>query len=152
MTEGGHQWVISNRKEKDLWEEEKLGKVKGIGKVRQEQLATMQNISVKQLKYATINRLTEIAHETKIGVKMLQEKVQYANEGSIPENLIKDHQQADNPYLSCYGTYWGDENIKAAKVHPYTCITNVIEHMIKECEMVFQGTKHANDWFFTMMH
>jgi len=34
--------------------------------------------------------------------------------------------------------------MKAAKVCPYACITNVII----ECEMVFQGTKHANDWYF----
>ena len=38
--------------------------------------------------------------------------------------------------------------MKAAKVQTYACITNKIEHMIKECETVFQGTKHANDWYF----
>ena len=90
---GEHQWVINNRKENDLWEEETLSKVMGIGKVSQEQLAMMQIISVKQLKFMTIIRLTEIAHKTKIGVKTLhelQEKVHHANEGSIPKNLIKD--------------------------------------------------------------
>jgi len=56
-----------------------------------------------------------------------------------------------------YRTYWEDEIVKAAKACPYACITNAIEHMITECEMVFHGTKHANDYCiyhdaFTMMH
>jgi len=71
LKEGGHQGCINNRKENDQWEEEKINKLKGIRKIKWEQLAIMWIITVKDLKYATINRLTDNSQETKIGVKKL---------------------------------------------------------------------------------
>jgi len=34
LKEGGHQGCINNRKENDQWEEEKINKVKGLGKIK----------------------------------------------------------------------------------------------------------------------
>jgi len=39
LNDGGRQWVENFHCPDDLWEEELLNKVKGIGKAKQEQLA-----------------------------------------------------------------------------------------------------------------
>ena len=105
LKEGGHNLVENFCHPDDLWEEEKLDKVKGIGKAKQNHLAAKGFTMVKHLKYATISEINKIATDranklTMNSLQKLKQLVEHALPGDIPSDVMVDHQKADNPYKS----------------------------------------------------
>lgn len=48
-----------------------------------------------------------------------------------------------NPYLERYGTAWKQHLPQSFK---YICITDIMDHVIKEGNRIFQGSTHEKDW------
>ena len=61
---------------------------------------------------------------------------------------VEDYWKADNPYEARYNKKWPDKIKKTTFSSPYICITDLVEHMVKESEKVFQNTRYENNWYF----
>jgi hypothetical protein len=60
-----------------------------------------------------------------------------------------DHRLALDPYLAKFGEDGRMREIrKSVFLSSNVCITNIIEHIYKESELLFQGTIHQNNWWF----
>jgi len=64
LKDGRHHWVQTFHHPNDLCEEETLEQVKGIGKAKQQQLATIGFMKLIHIKNATISQLQDVAMDS----------------------------------------------------------------------------------------
>jgi hypothetical protein len=63
------------------------------------------------------------------------------------DEYIVDHRRAElDPYVSLYGAAAEAEIAKSLRAQGHVCVTELIEHMVKESAAVFKGTVHEDDW------
>lgn len=55
-----------------------------------------------------------------------------------------DHRKAPNPYLSRYGDQWRE--IIKGSIKGHVCVTDLIEHMMKESARIMKGTVYDDTW------
>ena len=66
-------------------------------------------------------------------LQKLKQLVDHVLPADTPSDVMVDHQKADNPYKSwCGDANWEREIWKAGKLKSNICITELIEHVMKE--------------------
>ena len=69
-----------------------------------------------------------------------------AKQSNIPNKI--DLRKPYNPYKSWYGTDWHIELKKSYFLRWYSCVSNMIEHMVGKKNRVFRGTTYKNYFLF----
>jgi predicted flap endonuclease-1-like 5' DNA nuclease len=149
---GGAPWVISNREEGQLFLDDKVGEVNGIGDSVTSRLQTVGITTIADLKNMTEQKVRDIAGK-KLGRGMsLQMLKQYqavasTSEISAPPDLVTNYRKEENPYLARFGDQsWEKEIDKSITLRSSLCITEYITHMWKHTALAMQGTIHQDDW------
>ena len=133
----GAPWVVGKREPGELWMEDSVIFVKGVGPAKQANLELSGITTVAQLLATTCPSLAALrAHAAS------------ALPGSFPVDRVVDHKEADNPYESLYGTRWQEVIAATSFLSGYVCITVMITHIIVESAALFVGTPHEHDWVF----
>jgi predicted flap endonuclease-1-like 5' DNA nuclease len=155
LTSKSSQWVENTRKEGDLWRNDDVTLVKGIGPAAKQKLGDHGITTVGELKslsdelIKTIAEARDKAH--RVGKDTL-EKYRESVQGCFDEDapvLIKDHRKAENPYASLFGEeFWEAKLKQASHMSAYVCITEMVTHIHDESARVMKGTVHENDWKF----
>jgi hypothetical protein len=77
-------------------------------------------------------------HEIKLSTNILQKfrnLAKTSQDVNQPADLIQDHRQADNPYLSLYGEEeWEAKMKKSVTMSGYVSIADMIEFMVVELQ------------------
>jgi hypothetical protein len=122
-------------------------------------------VSVLVVRHGTVQALAGLSDDaiqvaakpgTKLSTNVLQKFRNYSEtskDANKPADLIFDHRQADNPYMSLYGEEEWEKRIKKSVTFlAYISITDMIEFMVVESQRVMKGTYHMKTIvFFTMM-
>lgn len=144
-------WTESGRNAGELFMEDSVCEVKGIGARKVELLRTRLGIT-------TVKELSEIddieiddhcGQNTGLTCKWVKRKrdiCKKAQPGPYPPDI--QHHKADNPYLSRYGEDWERHCDSDGIMKKYCCITKLVTHIIEESQKMFDGTTHEKDWMF----
>ena len=148
-----HKWVQNFQHANDLWEEELVGKVKGVGRAKQQQLAKEGITKVGEIKHAMREKLQQISTNpsnsfTLTSLLKIQQNMQCAEPGDAPLTILVNHRKADNPYESRYGENWKESIKRGPKIKATVCITELIEHVVHETKCVFAHMTYAGNCFF----
>lgn len=79
-------------------------------------------------------------------VHLSKSRLPFGINGQPPEN--KDHRKSDNPYESRYGESWPQQLWKTLFLNCYSCITDLVEHMVQASNAHFTYTKYKDTWVF----
>ena len=142
-------WIVGIRNG-SIYENDDLIMLKDLGGVKQKKLFEMGILNVGEMKTIScdeIDNLCKIKGFTKNQIMLWKQQASNCLPGSAPANI--DHRKELNPYLSKYGEEEWETKIDASRfLSNFVCITKLIEHMVFECNKLFQGTIHKNDWVF----
>lgn len=122
------------RKDNDhqLYEEDPISEIKGISKKKEADLAQFNITLVKHFINLPKNIRLRILQIKGFGERCLTQAEAFAL-GALPgANNVVDHRKAANPYRSLYGDLWQREIAKDIRRSGTVCITELIEHMLKE--------------------
>ena len=61
---------------------------------------------------------------------------------NTPDDLIIDHKNSPNPYLSLYGTQWKIFIAKVKHLSSYVCVTEMVFRIVDLSKELMIGTKH----------
>ena len=144
-------WVLNRRKESDLWQDEPVNQIKGIAGKTKEKLATILNVNtvgdLAKLRDDLLGALPKVSSGT---LSKYRDIARAAHPGSVPSNLKFDHRKNPDeydPFISLFGPIEGPvKRRQAALGRRFVCITDMVDHMFKETEKIFKGTKHEDDW------
>ena len=130
-----------------------VGKVKGVGRAKQQQLAKEGITKVGEIKHAMREKLQQISANpsnsfTFTSLLKIQQNVQCAEPGDVPLTVLVDHRKADNSYESHYGENWKESIKRGPKIKATICITELIEHVVHETKCVFADMNYAGNCFF----
>ena len=153
--EGRKEWTTGLREEGELYLQDSLEHIAGIGPGKKKTLeelsppiTTVQELLAVDVTAATIPGITHAS------LKKFQDAARTANggtgpkDGAFPDHLVKDHREEEHPYKSRYGEEkWREEMWKRSPVcKKYAPIRDMITHMVKESQKMFDGTEHEKDW------
>jgi hypothetical protein len=149
---GGLPWVMSNREEGQLFLDDLVGEVNGIGDSIAKKLQDVGITNIADLKNMTEQKLNETA-AAKLGRGMsLQTLKQYqavasTSEITTPPNLVTNYRKEANPYLARFGhQLWEKEIDQSITLRSSLCITSYITHMWDQTALAMHGTIHQDDW------
>jgi len=137
-----------------IWESKNLvGKVKGVVRAKQQQLAKEGITKVSEIKHAMREKLQQIStipsnSFTLTSLLTIQQNVQCAKPGDLPLTILVNNGKADNPYESCYGENWKETIKRGPKIKATICITELIEHIVHETKCVVADMNYAGNCFF----
>jgi predicted flap endonuclease-1-like 5' DNA nuclease len=152
---GNNFWVVSRRRKGEFFLDDDVAVIAGIGKkiaerLRAEGLKTVEALA--GLSDEAIRVLAAKQEGSKLTPNILQkfrDLAKMSQNVNQPADLIQDHRQADNPYLSLYGEgEWEGKIKKSVTMSGYVSIADMIEFMVVESQRVMRGTYHEDDWFF----
>jgi hypothetical protein len=150
---GNNFWVVDRRQKGDFYLDDKVSIIPGIGLKIQERLEGQGIFTVRVLSALSIDAIKSLTDkpEVKITRNVLQKFCDYSKQSqgiNQPDDLVLDHRQAKNPYLSLYGEEW-EQTIKwSVTLAAYISIADMIEFMVGESQRVMKGTHHEDDWYF----
>jgi predicted flap endonuclease-1-like 5' DNA nuclease len=154
LLKGNNFWVIDRRQKGEFYEDDTISFIPGIGVKMKERLEAEGIFTVRtlaDLSDDSINHLTA-RPDFKLSKKVLEkfrDSAKNSKGGNQPDDLILDHRQAENPYLSLYGEdEWEDKIKGSVTLAAYISIADMIEFMVGESQRVMEGTHHEDDWFF----
>ena len=84
----------------------------------------------------------------RIVMSQIKMQAQTALVSNKPVDLVIDHKNSPNPYLSLYGNQWKLVIAKVKHLSSYVCVTDMVSHIIDASQEVMSGTKHEKDWIF----
>jgi hypothetical protein len=149
---GGLSWVVSKREEGQLFLDDLVGEVNGIGASIAKKLQDVGISTIADLKNMTEHKFNETA-AAKLGRGMsLQILKQYqavasTSEITTPPNLITNYRKEANPYLARFGQrLWKKEIDQSITLRSTLCITSYIIHMWEQTALAMHGTIHQDDW------
>ena len=145
------------RHEDELWEEDEVRQIRGVGKTSVEKLKRAGIYYVKDLKYLDdtdetmfgISEGTKLNGENGLTVSFIRSIVDIcrdAAQGEGPKAI--DHQLAVNPYRSKFGDDWFEKVKKSTHMKKYVSIRSLVTHIYEETKSAFVGTVHENDFYF----
>ena len=71
-----------------------------------------------------------------------------AETGCTPSDLVLARKKKENPYLSRYGEDWEEVVSKVSSMSSYTCVTDLVEHIVKESAKMMENTRFEHNWYF----
>ena len=124
LKHGDHKWVQNFWHANDLREEELVGKVKGVGRAKQQQLAKEGITKVGEIKHAMREKLQQISTNpsnsfTFTLLLKIQRNMQCTEPGDVPLMILVDHRKAK----SRYGENWKESIKRGPKIKATICIT-----------------------------
>lgn len=78
-------------------------------------------------------------------LNFLQEAARGAQNGAWVGNVV-DHRESDNPWKSRWPDNWEERRRRSLRNH--ASVKDLVTHIIKATQEVFNGTKHEKDWVF----
>jgi hypothetical protein len=150
---GNNFWVVDRRQKGEFYLDDKVSIIPGIGLKTQERLEAHGISTVQALSALSDDSIKLLVQnpEMKMSKNVLQKFCEYSKKSqgvNQPDDLIVDHRQAENPYLSLYGEEWEQKLKRSASLAAYISITDMIEFMVGESQRVMKGTHHEDDWYF----
>jgi hypothetical protein len=149
LDKGGGLWVIEQGPKDAIYENDPIQTLKWIGDSYKQRLEEDNIATVSNLNKLTTAQIGNLASKIRIPLVRLNEayaQAMHSISGAKPPEM--DYRKHQNPYEAKYGVLW-EEKIKTARLmSAYTCITDLVEHIVVESEKVMKGTKHENDWVF----
>ena len=138
-------WILNTRPSNDtLYKDDDLTMIKGVGEETSKLLkrhkikcvGDLKQITKKQLKDIDCPKLTDFVAVAK---KCKNEKCPYA---------IIDYRKQANPYKAKFGEEWLMAIDESVALSPYVCVTDLIDHVIRESQSIMNGTTYEKNWFF----
>jgi hypothetical protein len=154
LLKGNNYWVVDRRKKGEFFLDDFVSVIPGIGKKIEERLKEEGIFTVGTLGALSDNAIDALCANpaTKLSTNLLKkfrDLSKTSRNANKPADLILDHRQADNPYLSLYGEEEWEKRIKrSVTLAAYISIADMIEFMVSESQRVMKGTYHEDDWFF----
>jgi hypothetical protein len=143
---------VSNREEGQLFLDDLVGKVNGIGDSIAKKLQDVGITTIADLKNMTEQQLNETA-AAKLGRGMsLQTLKQYqavasTSQINTPPKLVTNHRKEANPYLGRFGhQLWEKEIDQSVTLRSSLRIASYITHMWDQTALAMHGTIHQDDW------
>ena len=62
--------------------------------------------------------------------------------------VIIDYRKNSNPYKAKFGDEWLNAIDESVGLSPYVCVTDLIDHIIKESQKIMNGTMYEKNWYF----
>jgi hypothetical protein len=149
--EKNRYWCTNNRLINVLYINDTIDKIKNVGKLTATKLNAASIIIVQDLLDLTVDKVIIISSFSKITVERINKIIDYTKETVIMTvaPLEVDYRLSPDPYLAKFGEEGRMREIrKSVFLSGNVCITDMIEHIYKESELVFKGTIHQNDWWF----
>jgi hypothetical protein len=126
--------------------------LKGLGAKSEEKLSkngittikTLRNISPKKNK-----AISDAVREVQISNSQLTKfktLVKLTEPGDPPKKV--DCCKFGSLYKERYADEWEERIGATSQLSPYVCVTKMIEHIVEESAIMFQGTKHKDSWVF----
>ena len=154
LQRGTKGWVQSSREDGNLYMNDDLGILKGIGKKVKERIeeylqrrATVRDlVEIVQCEGRINDLVNAVSGMSKRKIEKIKKQLEdnVPIDGDIPE--IKDYRQYDNPYLERYKDDWEKKIAESVTCNKHCSINHLIDHMFMETEKVFRNTKHSDDW------
>jgi hypothetical protein len=149
---GGRRWVVDNRVEGTLYRNDPVTKLKGCGLVVKRKFEANGIEFLSDLRaldedgvLAIVNASPELSL-TKRQVSLFKERATNVIDEDAPE--VMDYRNESNPYLARFGeNQWENEIDSSVSLSSFVCVTKLIEHMWKETEKMFKGSKHEDNWY-----
>jgi hypothetical protein len=115
---GNNYWVVARCKKGEFFLDDNITIIPGIGKKTKEMLQAEGVYTVQTLAGLSGNAIQVLAEKpgTKLLTNVLQNFRNFSKtskDAKTPANLIFDHRQANNPYLSLYGEEEWEKRIKS---------------------------------------
>ena len=140
-------WVENRRERGVIYSNECVKVLKQCGDKTRDKLHQVGIDNVGKLKNVPNPNDFELPQGlTRVAFVKLWEQAQESSDASIPPPV--DHRKAVHPYISKYGDQWQAKIKKSPTFSNSVCVTDYIEHIINESQLVMNGTRHSDDWFF----
>ena len=134
----GGPWVTGLRNEGEVWMEDSIDMLKGIGDKARRKLEAVEIRIVVDMLMTTDD--TKVEGCSRARLQTLRQLAAAAQVGAFPADRVIDHRLSHNPYESRYGGTWREEIWKSSSLKQYVCISFMIEHIVLESAKLFKGT------------
>ena len=103
----GGQWVTGLRTQGEVWMDDSIDMLKGVGAVARGNFEAAGIRTVADMFMAPED--TSIKGFTRSHLDRLRQQAERAQQGAFPADRVIDHRLSDNPYKSRYGGAWREE-------------------------------------------
>jgi hypothetical protein len=144
-------WLSSNRSSNQLYLDDKIDLMKGVGPSTFEKLKLAKIYVVWELLGLDDISIKEASLLSKLPISKIKNLMLTASDVVIHSNapIEIDYRLAEDPYLAKFGPEGRMVEIKkSVTLSGNVCITDMIEHIYKESELLFKDTIHKDDWLF----
>ena len=138
-------WITKTRDKEKIYKNECVTKLKGCGKESKKKVLLIGILKVGDLQ-AIVN-INDVDRPPRLSLSLFQTIWNAAMEADTidtPDPI--DHRRSANPYLSKYGDEWEKHLKKSPTMSTNVVITDYIQHIMTESELVMKGTKYEGTW------
>jgi predicted flap endonuclease-1-like 5' DNA nuclease len=145
------------RKKGDIWENDKLTYLQGIGPVKAAKLSSVGINSINDLKNTSDEEVKSIALVTKQKPSVIfkwREATKLAKPGDSEFPKYFDHIEGnDNPYIAKYGLDNWKESMKTKSsksgLKDYVCVTDLVTHIDRETRLAYADTEYRDTYMWS---
>ena len=142
-------WYVDPRPKDEVWMDDPIKKMKGIGGTKGDTLMAAGIMTVGDIKRKSDKELLTLAPLLKgLSLAGLTELRDHPSHLGACNHVVVDHRSKSNPYQSRYGSFWEEEIKKTSFMKQYSCIRDLVTHIHDHTKEIFKGTVHEDDWFF----
>jgi hypothetical protein len=142
----------TNRLNNSLYNNDTIDRIKDVGKLTAKKLNAANIILIEDLIDLTADQIKETSLLSTLTIKRINNILQYTRTNVImtldPPGI--DYRRATDPYLAKFGEEGIMREIrKYVFLSGNVCITDTVQHIYRESELLFKGTIYKDDlWFW----